>query len=275
MKTTDLIKEALAEDLPQGDITTDSLGIENHSGRGYLIAKEDLILSASGIFQDVMLTVDPTASIKWHFKDSELILKGQTVASLKGNLVQILKGERVALNFLGRLSGIATLTRCFVKTLGDSKTKILDTRKTTPLLRQLEKQAVVDGGGMNHRLNLSDSVLIKDNHIRLAGSITQAIEKTRRHTDVSITVECSTLEDVEEAVSLNVHRILLDNMNDDRLRAALQIIPANIETEASGNMNLERVKQLAGFGLKYISIGALTHSAPCADFSLLFDWENL
>lgn len=274
MNLADLIQLALKEDMPEGDLTTESLGIESKLGRAHLVAKEDLILSGRDMFTRTMHHMDSSLQIRWHFEDSKLILKGQTVASLKGNLVPVIKAERVALNFLGRLSGISTFTSCFVRALGDSKTKILDTRKTLPLYRELEKKAVKDGGGYNHRLNLSDAIMIKENHIRLAGSLEKALEQVRANTSKAITLECTSLDEVKKAVSLKVERILLDNMNNEQLQDCLKLIPASIETEASGNMSIERVEEIANFGLNYISIGALTHSAPNADFSLLFEWED-
>jgi nicotinate-nucleotide pyrophosphorylase (carboxylating) len=179
----------------------------------------------------------------------------------------------VALNFLGHLSGIATLTAKFVKEAAGTATKILDTRKTTPGFRELEKRAVVHGGGVNHRMNLSTAVLIKDNHITVMGGITAAVSRVREHTKLPVEVEVKNLDEIKEAVSLNVQRILLDNMNNELLKQATDLIPKEIETEASGNMNLQRIKSVAETGVSYISVGALTHSAPVADVSLLFDWN--
>lgn len=270
----ELIEHALREDLPEGDVTTESLEVKEKPGRCLLQAKEDLILSGQEVFSETLKSLDPEVQIRWHFQDGDLLLKGQTAASIKGNLVQIIKAERVALNFLGHLSGIATYTGCFVKALGNSKTKILDTRKTLPLYRSLEKAAVRDGGGTNHRLNLSDAIMIKENHIRLAGGLRAAVTQIRNASELPITLECTSLEEVKAAVELRVQRILLDNMSNELMAECLEVIPSTIETEASGNMTLERVRSLGDLGLDYISIGALTHSAPCADLSLLFDWEN-
>ncbi len=274
MKISELIKLALQEDMPEGDITTDSMGIESRIGRAQLVAKEDLVLSGRSLFEATFTQLDPEIQIKWQFRDGDLILKGQTAASLKGNLVSIIKAERTALNFLGHLSGIATYTRCFVKALGESTTKILDTRKTMPLYRELEKRAVKDGGGTNHRLNLSDAIMIKENHIRLAGGVEKAVSQIRETLPMAITLECASKEEVQTAVRLQVGRILLDNMSDELMAECLKLIPGSIETEASGNMNLDRVSGLSKMGLNFISVGALTHSAPCADFSLLFDWSQ-
>lgn len=272
MTTLDLIKSALKEDMPHGDVTTESLAVKPKHGEAILKAKEDLILSGANVFEETMLFLEPQARIKWHFNEGDLVYKGQNICSVEGNLIQILKAERTALNFLGRLSGIATLTRKYVKETEGTKTKILDTRKTTPLLRELEKRAVQHGGGTNHRLNLSDAVMIKDNHIRMMAGITQAVERLRLHCDLPIEVEASTLEEVKECVSLNVNRILLDNMNNETLIEAVKLIPKTIQTEASGNMILSRIQSVAEIGVDFISVGALTHSAPTADVSLKFEW---
>lgn len=274
MTTHDLIKAALKEDMPFGDITTDSLAVKPKIGEAILKAKSDLVLSGSTAFEQTLLFLEPNVKIKWLFEEGDLVYKGQTICSIEGDLLQVLKAERVALNFLGLLSGIATLTRKYVKAVEGTRCKILDTRKTTPLFRELEKRAVVHGGGQNHRFNLSDAILIKDNHISLMGGITQAVTRTRQHTSLPIEVEASTIDQVKEAVSLRVDRILLDNMTNEALKEARALVPDFVKTEASGNMNLERVGSVAALGIDFISVGALTHSAPCADVSLLFDWGN-
>ncbi|MCX7674269.1 MAG: carboxylating nicotinate-nucleotide diphosphorylase [Bdellovibrionaceae bacterium] len=267
------IKMAFEEDLPSGDLTTDNLAMPPRAGTARLIAKQDLILSGYQLFETAVIYQDPSAKLKWHFIDGQKVLKGQIICSLYGDLVSLLKAERVGLNFLMHLSGIATLTHQFVQALQGTHTKILDTRKTLPGYRELEKKAVRDGGGENHRMNLSTAILIKDNHIALCGGITEAVNRIRQHTQEPITVEASTKEQVEEAVSLGVKRILLDNMSMELLQEVLPLIPDDIETEASGNMTLERVRQIAELGVDYISVGAITHSAPSADVSLLFDWQ--
>ena len=274
MNIAELIDQALKEDLPRGDITTEALGIATQNGRAKLIAKEDLVLSGAEIFTRVAHALDPKLDVQWLFKNGDLILKQQTIATIRGDMLALLKAERVGLNFLGHLSGIATLTRCFVEKTEGTQTKILDTRKTTPLLRALEKQAVVHGRGSNHRMNLSDAILIKENHIQVAGSIRNAVEKIRKNLQMPIEVECQNLDDVKQAVELRVQRILLDNMDSQTMKQCLEVIPAQIETEASGNMTLDRIRDVAKLGVKYISVGALTHSAPCADISLLFEWHN-
>lgn len=274
MNLLELIQAALKEDLPRGDVTTESLALKPQLGRALLKAKEDIVLSGALPFEQAMASVEPNVKVKWHFDEGDRILKGQNICTLEGDLVQILKGERVALNFLGHLSGIATLTSKFVDRVKGTSTKILDTRKTIPGLREWQKKAVVHGGGFNHRLNLSDAVLIKDNHVTVMGGLTKAVERVRAHTKLPIEAEARNLAEVAEAVSLNVHRILLDNMNNDLLRQALALIPPGIESEASGNMTLERVASVAQLGAHFISVGALTHSAPVADVSLLFEWDT-
>ncbi|RME17990.1 MAG: carboxylating nicotinate-nucleotide diphosphorylase, partial [Bdellovibrio sp.] len=183
----------------------------------------------------------------------------------------LLKAERVAMNFLCHLSGVATLTRCFVKAVEGTNCRILDTRKTLPGLRAAEKEAVLHGGGFNHRRNLSEAVLIKENHILLAGSLSKAVQRIKEQGLSPIRVEVKTLEEVKEAIHSDVHAILLDNMSLEEMEKAIKIIPSTITIEASGNMNLERVKKVARLGVHEISIGALTHSAPFADISFLFE----
>lgn len=272
MTLMELIQAALREDMPNGDVTTDSLALAPRFGQARLVAKQDLVLSGTLAFEQTILALEPNARVQWHFKEGDEILENQVICHVTGDLIQILKAERVALNFIGHLSGIATMTRSFVKEVQHTKTKILDTRKTLPAYRDLEKRAVVHGGGHNHRHNLSDAVLIKDNHIRVAGSLKKAVERVREHWRKPIEVECSTLEEVREAVECGVERILLDNMSNNMIRQALEIIPPHIVTEASGNMRLDRVRSVAELGVDYISVGAITHSAPTADVSLIFDW---
>jgi nicotinate-nucleotide pyrophosphorylase (carboxylating) len=274
MTRNELIVQAFREDIPRSDITTESLGLSERLGDARLVAKEDLVLAGQEMFTDCMRYLAPDVQMHWLFNDGNLILQNQNVCWLKGDLIKILQAERVALNFLGRLSGIATLTRCFAQAVADTDCKILDTRKTTPLLRDLEKAAVRAGGGHNHRMNLSDAILIKENHIRAAGSLTRAVRSIRQSTNLPIEVECATLEEVDMALAEGVQRILLDNMNLLDMERARAKIPANVQVEASGNMTLDRVAEVAKIGVDYISVGALTHSAPCADFSLLFQWGS-
>lgn len=274
LSTKDILKIAFQEDMPSGDITTDSLALSSRLGSAKLIAKEDLVLSGRQVFEEAIRMLEPSCKLTWYFEDSQMALKGQVLCLLQGDLIQILKAERVGLNLLGHLSGIATLTRCFVDQVKHTRTNILDTRKTTPLLRDLEKKAVSDGGGTNHRKNLSEAIMIKDNHIRAAGSITNAVERIRNHSKLPLTVEASTFEEVQECVGLGVDRILLDNMDNALLTKCVQIVPAHIETEASGNMTVERVRSVAETGVNTISVGQITHSAPSADISLIFEWSD-
>lgn len=281
MNLADLIHAALREDMPKGDLTTESLGLAPRFGQARLMAKQDLILSGTTPFEQTMQMLEPTSTIQWHFREGDRVLKSQIICHITGDLIQILKAERVALNFIGHLSGIATLTGKFVDKVAGTGTQILDTRKTTPGYRELEKRAVHNGGGTNHRFGLSDAVLIKDNHITVAGGLRQAVERIRENTKEKIEVECGTLEDVVEAIDLAVDRVLLDNMDNDSLAMAVNLVETSAQssgrkvlTEASGNMSLERVRSVAEIGVDYISVGALTHSAPTADISLLFDWHQ-
>ncbi|MBS1972378.1 MAG: carboxylating nicotinate-nucleotide diphosphorylase [Bdellovibrionales bacterium] len=274
MTLLDLIRAAIKEDMPSGDVTTEALALKPRHGRARLKAKEDIVLSGAMAFEQTMLSLEPNSKVKWHFEEGEQILKGQILCTIEGDLVQILKAERVALNFLGHLSGIATFTRRFVKALEGTRTKVLDTRKTTPGFRELEKKAVLHGGGVNHRMNLSTAILIKDNHISVMGGLAEAVSRVREHSQLPIEVEARTLDEVKKAVEQKVRRILLDNMDNDMLKKARELVPAEIETEASGNMTLDRVRSVADIGIDFVSVGALTHSAPCADVSLVFDWED-
>lgn len=272
MTLLQLIQTALQEDIPQGDLTTDCLALKPRPGRAALKAKQDLVISGNGPFEQTIQILEPAVKVKWLFEEGQKVLRGQNICTLEGDLIQILKAERVALNFLGHLSGIATYTHSFVQQVEGTSTKILDTRKTTPGLRELEKKAVTHGGGYNHRMSLSAAILIKDNHIALMGGLKEAVLRVRANSKFPIEVECRTLEEVQEAIDLKVNRMLLDNMNNEMLKTCMQMIPENIETEASGNMSLERVRSVALLGVDYISVGALTHSAPVADVSLLVDW---
>lgn len=274
MTLVDLIRAAIKEDMPSGDVTTEALALKPRQGRARLKAKEDIVLSGAMAFEQTMLNLEPNCKVKWHFEEGEAVLKNQIICTIEGDLVQILKAERVALNFLGHLSGIATFTRRFVKALEGTRTKVLDTRKTTPGFRELEKKAVLHGGGVNHRMNLSTAILIKDNHISVMGGIAEAVSRVREHSQLPIEVEARTMDEVKKAVDQKVRRILLDNMDNDTLKQARALVPAEIETEASGNMTLDRVRSVADIGIDFVSVGALTHSAPCADVSLVFDWED-
>lgn len=269
----DLIKNAFSEDLPSGDLTTDSLEISEKFGMAKVIAKQDLILSGSQCFNESLHYCDQGLTVNWYFQDGEEILKGQCAAQIDGNLINLIKAERVALNFLGYLSGIATETSKYVEACHGTTTKILDTRKTLPGFRVLAKQAVIHGGGSNHRMNLSDAIMIKENHIVLAGNMGTAIEQIRKKSDQPIEVETTNLTEVKEAVAYQVNQIMLDNMSTETMIEALKLIPKDIKTEASGNMTLARTSEVAATGVDFISVGALTHSVTNADFSMLFDWS--
>lgn len=274
MNLNQMIKEAYAEDMPSGDATTDNLGLSERTGDAKLVAKEDLVLCGRRIFDSCVAYQAPGMAMNWEFKDGDFILRGQTICWMRGDLIKLLKAERVALNFLGRLSGIASLTRCFAQEVAHTKTKILDTRKTAPLWRELEKEAVRAGGGTNHRMNLSSAILIKENHIRAAGSLETAVRNIRKKTSEPIEIECSTIEEVRLALNERVQRILLDNMTTAQIKEARALIPSLVQVEASGNMTLSRVREVAETGVDFISVGAITHSAPTADVSLLFDWTR-
>lgn len=268
-----LIESAFSEDIPDGDITTGALEVPERFGIAHLIAKQDLTLSGTSLFEKSLAHIDPELEVQWHFNDADPVLDRQTVADIRGNLISLIQAERVALNFLGFLSGIATQTRRFVDACEGTETRILDTRKTLPLYREHSKKAVRHGGGTNHRMHLSDGVLIKENHVAIAGGFRQCLLQVKVKTDQPIEVETQTLKEVEEAVEIGVHRIMLDNMSNDEMKACLEKIPPHIESEASGNMTIDRISGVAALGVDFISVGALTHSVKNADFSLIFDWS--
>ncbi len=270
MDLKQIISLALEEDAPHGDLTSEVVVPKDQLGHAVLVAKEDLIFSGQEAFTKTFQQVDPEVRLTWLFQDGSQVFSGQAICNLTGRLTSLLRAERVALNFAGHLSGIATLTALYVKQVEGTACKILDTRKTTPLFRALEKAAVRHGGGTNHRMNLSDAILIKDNHIKCCLSLTQAVARAKGRSSRAVEVECSNLDEVRQAINCKVDRILLDNMKLEMMREALQLIPAGISTEASGNMTLERVRAVAELGVDFISVGKLTHSAPCADLSLKF-----
>ncbi len=266
----ELIEAALREDIGDGDITTSSIIRTSLKADAHLIAKERLILAGSDVFRQVYKKLDPEINFIEHFKDGNEIKQGSVLGELSGKVETILKGERVALNFLQRLSGIATITREFVRKINSYPAKILDTRKTTPGWRTLEKYAVKMGGGTNHRVGLFDAVLIKDNHINVAGGITEAVRRVRAHIpdDFKIEVETSNLQEVKEAVDSGVSTIMLDNMSAEMMREAVNMVSGKVLIEASGNISLHNVEEVARTGVNFISVGALTHSAKAVDISL-------
>ena len=264
-----LISRALAEDIGSGDITTSCTVSPNAEGRGRIVAREPLVLAGSTVARQIFLTVEPSLDIILPLQDGNQAMVGEALLRVTGSLAAMLTAERTALNFLQRLSGIATLTRAFVDKVAGTSARILDTRKTTPGYRLLEKAAVRAGGGYNHRFGLYDGVLIKDNHIEAAGGITVAVERARAASPhLPLEVEVKDLDELREALELGVDRIMLDNMSLDDTRSAVEIASGRVELEASGNVTLERVAVIAATGVDYISVGALTHSAPALDLSL-------
>ncbi len=264
-----LIELALAEDIGPGDITTQATLSGGTRGEAVIVAREGGVLAGLPVATAVFQTVDSGIAVEELAQDGEPLAPGEVVAHLRGPLAGILTAERVALNFLTRLSGIATLTSRFVDAVAPYPAVILDTRKTTPGWRKLEKYAVRCGGGMNHRLGLYDQVLIKDNHVAACGSISKAVERVRAAAlGVPIEVEVRTLAELEEALALGVDRILLDNMDLPTLREAVRLAGGRVPLEASGGITLENVAQVAACGVDFISVGALTHSAPALDLSL-------
>jgi len=266
----DLIELALREDIGDGDITTTSIITTPLEAVAHLVAKEKLILAGIDMFHRVYKKLDPGLGLIKHFKDGDEISKGSVIGEIRGQVETILKGERVALNFLQRLSGIATLTHAFVEKVKAYPVKILDTRKTTPGWRTLEKYAVKMGGGNNHRLGLYDAVLIKDNHISAAGGIAEAVTRVRARVPdgFKIEVEAKSLQEVREAIDSRVSTIMLDNMSVEMMREAAQMVNGKIVLEASGNIRLDTIEEVARTGVNFISVGALTHSTRAVDISL-------
>ncbi len=265
-----IIRLALEEDLGSGDLTTSSIIDLKKKGEAFLVAQEELVLAGLHIFKKVFLEINREIEFYEYFDEGELIPAGEKVCLVRGQLLAILKAERTALNFLQRMSGIATLTKKYVEKVESFGVRILDTRKTAPGLRWLDKYAVRIGGGLNHRFGLFDGILIKDNHIMAVGSIAKAIELARRgspHT-LKIEVEVEDLAGAEEALQAGADIILLDNMKIKQIRKVIQLINGRVMLEASGGITLDTVEDVAKTGVDFISIGALTHSVRAADFSL-------
>ncbi len=268
-----LVEEALREDLGHGDVTTASLVPGNLRGLGLLRAKQDLILCGIQVAEEVFQLVDEELAFIPLKKDGEEVIKGEVVAEVRGRVSSILQGERVALNFLQHLSGVATYTKKFVEKVKDLPVKIIDTRKTLPGFRVLEKYAVLCGGGANHRFGLSDGVLIKDNHIKACGSVKRALKLAKEKLShvYRIEIEVKNLEELAEALEAGAEAILLDNMDTRTLREAVRIARQknpSVLLEASGGVTLENVREIAETGVDLISIGRLTHSAPAVDLNL-------
>lgn len=263
------LSRALAEDIGTGDVTTNSIVPVEATLRGRILAKDEGIVAGLDLAQAVFLLVEDQISFTANVAEGAQVASGTVLATLSGSARALLTGERTALNFLGRMSGIATLTRRFVDEVSGTSARILDTRKTAPGLRVIDKLAVRRGGGENHRMGLFDMALIKDNHIDFAGSIAAAVGRARAAgTKLEIEVEARTLEHVQEALELGVQRILLDNMTLETMREAVRINRGRAKLEASGNVTLENVRKIAETGVDFISVGALTHSPRVFDVSL-------
>ena len=266
----DHVKAALTEDIGFGDITTENLAEETDYLEGALNTRTDGILCGCEVFKTVFEILSKDIKIEFHFKDGDKIKKGDKIADISGPAKYLLMGERVALNYIQRMSGIATETSKYQKAIGNLPAKIVDTRKTTPNFRAFEKYAVKTGGGALHRFNLSDCAMIKDNHIRLAGTITNAVEKLRKNLSHAhkIEVECDTLEQVKEAVACKADIIMLDNMTISDMKTACEYIAGRAIVEASGNVNLDSVKTIAQTGVDIISSSAIVAKAPTLDLAL-------
>ena len=265
-----LIKEALEEDIGNEDVTTNAVMPEYKRGRVKLICKQDGVICGLNVFERVFKLLDEHTIIEIFVKDGDEVKKGQRIAMVSGDIRVLLSGERVALNFLQRMSGIATYTRSAVRMLEGCKTKLLDTRKTTPNMRVFEKYAVRCGGGNNHRYNLSDGVLLKDNHIGAAGGVKKAVEMARAYAPFvrKIEVEVENLDMCREALEAGADIIMLDNMSVEDMKKAVEMIGGRAITECSGNVTLENVARVKETGVDFVSSGALTHSAPILDLSL-------
>lgn len=265
-----LIMMALQEDITSEDVSTNAVMPKAQKGKVDLICKQDGIIAGLDVYARVFTLLDDSTEVEFFCKDGDEVKAGQLMGVVTGDIRVLLSGERVALNYLQRMSGIATYTHEVAELLKGSKTTLLDTRKTTPNCRIFEKYAVRVGGGSNHRYNLSDGVLLKDNHIGAAGSITNAVRMAKEYAPFvrKIEVEVETLDQVKEAVEAGADIIMLDNMTTDQMRAAIDLIDGRAETECSGNVTKEKIERLISLGVDYISSGALTHSSPIMDISM-------
>ncbi len=270
LNADELIKLALREDITSEDITTNSVMREYKRGEVELICKQDGIIAGLDVFKRVFELLDEKTEIEFFAKDGDTVKNGELIGKVTGDIRILLSGERVALNYLQRMSGIATYTNSIAKLLEGSKTKLLDTRKTTPNMRIFEKYAVKIGGGYNHRYNLSDGILLKDNHIGAAGGVKEAIAMAKEYAPFvrKIEIETENLDMVKEAVEAGADIIMLDNMTPEEMKQAVELIDGRAETECSGNVTRENIEKVIGIGVDYISSGALTHSAPILDLSL-------
>lgn len=265
-----LIMQALEEDITSEDITTNAVMPEKKQGEVDLLCKEDGIIAGLPVFARTFTLLDPETEVEFFVSDGDQVSSKQRLAVVRGDIRVLLSGERTALNYLQRMSGIATYTRQIVDLLKESKTRLLDTRKTTPNMRIFEKYAVKVGGGFNHRYNLSDGILLKDNHIAAAGGVRQAVEMARDYAPFvrKIEIETESLSMVEEAVEAGADIIMLDNMTPETMKEAIRLIDGRATTECSGNVTRENIERLISIGVDYISSGALTHSSPILDLSL-------
>lgn len=265
-----LILSALREDINSEDLSANAVIPAHTPGEVDLIAKQDGIICGLPVFSRTFELLDPDTSAAFSVSDGDPVARGQKIGLVRGDIRVLLSGERTALNYLQRMSGIATYTNSVVKLLQGTKTKLLDTRKTTPNMRIFEKYAVKTGGGYNHRYNLSGGVMLKDNHIDAAGSITEAVKRAREYAPfvLKIEVEVENLDMVREAVSAGADIIMLDNMDHEQMAEAIRIISGRAEVECSGNITKENIRKLTDLGVDYISSGALTHSAPILDLSM-------
>ena len=265
-----LLLAALREDISNEDVSTNAVIREETPGEVELLAKQDGVIAGLEVFARVFTLLDERTEVTFLCKDGDAVRSGQLLGRVRGDIRVLLSGERVALNLLQRMSGIATCAREMAAALQGTNTRLLDTRKTTPGLRILEKYAVRVGGGYNHRLNLSDGVLLKDNHIAAAGGVREAVRLAREYAPFlqKVEVEVETLEMVDEAVAAGADVIMLDNMSVEDMREAVRRIAGRAQTECSGNVTREKLQALADIGVDYISSGALTHSAPILDISM-------
>ena len=270
MQADQLIRMALQEDITSEDVSTNAVMPTATKGTVELIAKEDGVIAGLDIYARVFTILDEKTEIDLHCKDGDEVKKGELMATVTGDIRVLLSGERVALNYLQRMSGIATYTRQVAKLLEGSKVTLLDTRKTTPNCRVFEKYAVRVGGGCNHRYNLSDGVLLKDNHIGAAGSVTKAVQMAKAYAPFvrKIEIEVETLEQVKEAVEAGADIIMLDNMTPEVMKQAVELIDGRAQTECSGNITKENIQKIREIGVDFVSSGALTHSAPILDISM-------
>ena len=270
MNADDAILNALKEDITSEDITTNSVMHEYVLGEVELICKEDGIIAGLDVFKRVFILLDNSTQVTFYCADGDFVKKGDKLGVVKGDIRVLLSGERTALNYLQRMSGIATYTNSIVKLLEGTKTKLLDTRKTTPNMRVFEKYAVKVGGGCNHRFNLSDGILLKDNHIAAAGGVKNAVKMAKEYAPFvrKIEVEVENLQMLKEALDAGADIIMLDNMSIDEMKSAVEIVAGRAELECSGNVTKDNVAKLCEIGVDYISSGALTHSAPILDLSL-------